>query len=142
MQKTTYITYKCTPTNLLCTLRFWKPHKVLYANIIYFRSSHRRCSLRKSVLRNFAKFTGKQLCQSLKILKICRKFTEKHPRRSAISINVQSTLRHGCSPVNFLHIFRIPFLKNTSGRLLLYLLTYNDSETRKTRARSCFYQLH
>ena len=30
-----------------------------------FRSSHQRCSLSKGVLRNFAKFTGKHLCQSL-----------------------------------------------------------------------------
>ena len=29
-----------------------------------FRCSHQRCSERKGVLRNFAKFTGKQLCQS------------------------------------------------------------------------------
>ena len=29
------------------------------------RSIHRRCSVRKSVFRNFAKFTGKHLCQSL-----------------------------------------------------------------------------
>ena len=29
------------------------------------RNSHRRCSLRKGVLRNFANFTGKHLCQSL-----------------------------------------------------------------------------
>ena len=29
------------------------------------RSSHRRCSVRKGILRNFAKFTGKHLCQSL-----------------------------------------------------------------------------
>ena len=29
------------------------------------RSSHRRCSARKGVLRNFAKFMGKHLCQSL-----------------------------------------------------------------------------
>ena len=29
------------------------------------RSSHRRCSVRKGVLRNFAKFTGKHLRQSL-----------------------------------------------------------------------------
>ena len=29
------------------------------------RSSHRRCSLKKGVLRNFAKFTGKHLCLSL-----------------------------------------------------------------------------
>ena len=27
-----------------------------------YRSSHRRCSVRKGVLRNFVKFTGKHLC--------------------------------------------------------------------------------
>ena len=32
----------------------------------YFRCSHRRCSIKKGgVLTNFAKFTGKYLCQSL-----------------------------------------------------------------------------
>ena len=31
---------------------------------------------------------------------------------------IEITLRHGCSPVNFLHIFKPPFLKNTSGGLL------------------------
>ena len=29
------------------------------------RSNHRRCSVKRSVLRNFAKLTGKHLCQSL-----------------------------------------------------------------------------
>ena len=29
------------------------------------RSSHRKCSTRKGVLKNFGKFTGKDLCQSL-----------------------------------------------------------------------------
>ena len=29
------------------------------------RSSHQKCNTRKGVLRNFAKFTGKNLCQSL-----------------------------------------------------------------------------
>ena len=29
------------------------------------RNSHRKCSVKKGVLRNFAKFTGKHLCQSL-----------------------------------------------------------------------------
>ena len=29
------------------------------------RSSQRRCSVKKGVFRNFAKFTGKNLCQSL-----------------------------------------------------------------------------
>ena len=43
------------------------------------------------------------------VLKICNKF-------------IEITLRHGCSPVNFLHIFRRPFLKNTSGWLLLRVM--------------------
>ena len=32
---------------------------------------------------------------------------------------IEITLWHGCSPVNFLHIFRTPFLRNTSRWLLL-----------------------
>ena len=59
------------------------------------------------------------------VLKICSKFTGEHPCRSAISIKLQKSnfieiaLRHGCSPVNFLHIFRTAFPRNTSGWLLL-----------------------
>ena len=58
------------------------------------------------------------------VLKICNKFTGEHPCRSAISIKllcnfIEIALRHGCSPVNLLHIFRTPFPKNTSGWLLL-----------------------
>ena len=58
------------------------------------------------------------------VLKICNKFTGEHTCRSVISIKllcnfIEITLRHGCSPVNLLHIFRTAFLKNTSGRLLL-----------------------
>ena len=32
---------------------------------------------------------------------------------------IEIILRHGCSPVNLLHIFRRPFPNNTSGGLLL-----------------------
>ena len=35
------------------------------ANHILDRSSHWRCSVRKGVPRNFAKLTGKHLCQKL-----------------------------------------------------------------------------
>ena len=35
---------------------------------------------------------------------------------------INITLRHGCSPVNLLHIFRTSFTKNTSEQLLLVLL--------------------
>ena len=34
------------------------------------RKSHRRCSVRKSVLRNVAKFAEKYLCQSLFLIKL------------------------------------------------------------------------
>ena len=61
------------------------------------------------------------------VLKICSKLTGEHPYRSAISIKLQSnfietSLRHGCSPVNLLHLFRIIFPKNTSEGLLLFFL--------------------
>ena len=37
----------------------------LWVKFPNYRSSHRRCSVRKGVLRTLAKFTGKYLCQSL-----------------------------------------------------------------------------
>ena len=40
---------------------------------------------------------------------------------------IESALRHGCSPVNLLHIFRTVFPKNTSGRLLLQYVHCNCS---------------
>ena len=49
-----------------------------------------------------------------------------------ISIELQNnfieiTLRHGCSLVNLLYIFRTPFPKNTSGRLLLKIYWYESA---------------
>ena len=71
-----------------------------------------------TLMHNVEMFFGKS------VLKICSRFTKEHPCRSVISIHLQSifieiTLWHGCSPANLLHIFRIPFTKNTSERLLL-----------------------
>ena len=59
-----------------------------------------------------------------RFLKIYNKFTGDHPCRSVISVKFQNnfieiTLRHECSPVNFLHIFRTTFPKNTGGGLFL-----------------------
>ena len=59
--------------NWKCLLLFhdWFPIKFEFIHIQYFfgmvrnRSSHRRCSVGEGVLRNFAKFLGKHLCQSL-----------------------------------------------------------------------------
>ena len=66
------------------------------------RSSHQRCSIKKGVFRNFTKFTGKHLCQSLFLMKIIK----------------QETLVQVFS-CEFCEILRTSFLRNTSGRLLL-----------------------
>ena len=74
------------------------------------RNNHQRCSVRKGVLKNFEKFTGKHLCQSLHFNKI-------EALRSATLL--KKRLWHSCFPVNFPKFLRTPFLQNISGRLLL-----------------------
>ena len=75
----------------------------------------KRCSenmqqiFKKGVLKISSKFTGKHPCQSLVSMQLLRNF-------------IEITLRHGCCPVKLLHIFRTPFLKNTSDRLLLKVI--------------------
>ena len=73
------------------------------------------------------------------VLKICKKFTGEYPCRSVILIKLlcnftKMTLRHGCSFVNLLHIFRAPFPKNNSGGLLLRI-SENRNFGRKFRNR-------
>ena len=65
--------------------------------------------------------------------------------RSVISIKLlcnfmEIGLRHGCSPVNVLHIFRTTFLKNTSGWLLLNIRINKNIRLNITTARAlkCF----
>ena len=73
------------------------------------------------------------------VRKICSKFTGEHLCRSVISIKLQSkfieiTIRHGCSPVNLLHIFRTPFPENTSeGMLLVFLLNESSPQSSLTQ---------
>ena len=73
------------------------------------RSSHQRCSMKNGVLRNFTKFTGKHMCQSL--------FFNTVAYLSPATL-LKKRLWHRYFPVNFAKFLRTPFLKNTSGRLL------------------------
>ena len=87
------------------------------------RSSHQRCSVTKSVLKNFAKFRGKLLCQVLFFIKVTSPTTLLKER-----------LWHRCFPVNFAKFLRIPFSLNTSGRVLLdkqHFLAENPSKVLK-----------
>ena len=73
--------------------------------LIKNRSSDRRCSVRKDVLINFAKFTGKHLCQRLFFNKVAG------PRPATL---LKKRLWDRYFPVNFAKFLRTPFLKNTS----------------------------
>ena len=84
--------------NTLCTTLCLAPVK-----ISKHRSSYRRCSVRKSVIRKFEKFTGKHLCQGLFFNKIAGLR--------------QKRLWHWYFPVNFEKFLRTPFSQTTSGPL-------------------------
>ena len=77
-----------------------------------FRSSHRGCSVRKGVLRNFTKVTGKHLSQSL----FFNKVTGLRP-----ATLLKKRLWHRCFPVDFVKFLRTSLLQNNSGWLLLKL---------------------
>ena len=89
-----------------------KRHLIYYFDLAY-RSSHQRCSMKKGVLRNFPKFTGKHLCHSL--------FLNKVAGLSPATL-LKKRLWNRYFPVNFRKFLRAPFLQNTSGRLLLDLI--------------------
>ena len=74
------------------------------------RSSHQSCSMKKGVLRNFAKFTGNHLCQSLFFNKVAGL------RPTTLS---KKRLWHRCFPVSLTKFLRTPFLQSTSGQLFL-----------------------
>ena len=71
-----------------------------------FRSNRPEVLCKKYVLRNFAKFTGKHLCQRLFLNKVAG-------LRPATLL--KKSFWHRCFPVNFAKFLRTPFLQNTSG---------------------------
>ena len=82
-------------------------------------SSRVLCSLSMSlftssrpVLRNFAKFIGKHLCQSL----IFNKVAGLRP-----ATLLKGRLWHRCFPMNFVKFLRTPFLQNNSGGCFYFL---------------------
>ena len=73
-----------------------------------FRSSHWRCYVRKGVIRNFAKFTGKHKCQSLFLITL----------QARPATLLKKRLAHVFS-CEFCEISKNTFFTEISGRLLL-----------------------
>ena len=102
----------CSLLVLFCLLHnfiFWKFGQETSEVFFQVRSSHRSCSVRKGVLRNFVKFTGKHLCQNLFFNKVA----------GLPATLLKKRLWYRCFPVNFAKFLRTPFLQNTFLRLLL-----------------------
>ena len=70
----------------------------------------------RGVFRNFAKFTGKHLCQSLFYNKVAGLRT---------TTLLQKRPWHKCFPINFAKFLRTAFLQNISGQLLLSMGSIN-----------------
>ena len=83
------------------------------------RSTHRRCSVKKGVIGNFAKSTGKHLCQSL----FFNKVTGLRP-----ATLFKERLWHWLFFVSFGKFPRKAFLQNTSGRLLMNFITIKNRD--------------
>ena len=110
-----------------------------------FRRSHRRCSVRKGVLRNFSKFTGKHLFQILFFKKVAgfrtatllknrlwqrcflvnfekflrTPFVTEHLRPATL---LKKRLWHRCFPVNFAKFLGTPIVTEHLWWLLLYVV--------------------
>ena len=80
------------------------------AGTLIFRS-HKRCSLRKSVIRNFAEFTGKHLCHSLILNKVAG-------LRSTTFL--KKRLWHRSFAVNLAEFLRTPFSQRPPGDCFLW----------------------
>ena len=83
--------------------------------------------MKKGILRNVTKFTGKHLCQG----PFFNKFAGLRP-----ATLFKRKLLHSCFPGNFAKFSRTPFLQNTSGQLLLCFMEFSDWESyRRTSKR-------
>ena len=72
------------------------------------RSSHRRCSVEKGALKNFANFTGVYLCWSVFLIKFVKYFVKKR-------------LQHMCFLMKLAKLLRRSILKNICEELFLYM---------------------
>ena len=101
----------------------------------YFSSTVSNLNLKQNLISNSKKLSDIQMQPSRGALrKRCSQNIQKIYKRTPISkllFNfIEITLRHGCSPLNLLYIFRTPLCKKTSGVLLLDIIkTYENQRS-------------
>ena len=94
---------------------YWTSREIaVFKSSALIRSSRPKMFYRKGVLKNFTKFTGKYLCQSL--------FFDKVAALRQVSDTTR--LRHRCFLVIFAKCLRILFLYKTPGGYF-YILYYH-----------------
>ena len=82
----------------------------------FYTQNRKMCLSEKILYQSFVVFLP-----CLGQLLLSKRFICNYIRLKLLRNFIEITLRHGCSPVNLLHIFRTPFTKNTSGWLLLLI---------------------
>ena len=114
------------------TLLYIGIHQLLFQTSIQFfrgfalpQKQPLECSIKKSVLKYFNKFTGKNLCRNLFFNKVAGLRPEK------------KRLRHKCFLANFVKYFRTPLFKKISGRLLLFVSYSLSRVTFKSSSNIC-----
>ena len=89
-------------------------------------SSHRRCSIKKGVLKNFAIFTGKHMCWSLFFI------TLEEWRAGTLN---------NAGAVNITKFFITPILKKICKRLLLATIKTHYPDCCKNCLHPCVYEI-
>ena len=87
--------------------------------LLKYRISRPKVFCKKGVLRNFAEFTGKHLCQRLFFNKVA----------GLPGTLLKKSLRHRCFPVNFTKFLRTPFFKEHLRWLFLKIALSNVKHT-------------
>ena len=104
-------TFSCSKYWIIC---FWclnhvQWNKLWIVHLKRVEAASRFFSMKKAILIYFAKFTRKQLCESLFFIKL----------QPLVCNSFEKRLWHRWFPVNFAKFLKPSFLRNTYGRLLL-----------------------
>ena len=91
-----------------------------------YRGTHRRCSIEKGVLKNFAKLTGKHLCQSL----FFNEVADLGPATLLKNILLHSARVLLVLSCEFFEIFKSTLFKGhlrATGSLCNHIIAFNNS---------------